>query len=88
VSSSSRPEVRLVVPPDERRRRAGGLWFAAAVSDALLVAVLLVGIAAGWPWWVVALAALVPLVVGLVAVRGALVLGRATRADSAGPPAR
>lgn len=78
MSERSRPrvEVRVAGGEDERARRIRGLLLAMAVCDALVVAVVVVGLAAGWPVWALALAALLPLAVGLLATRTAYVLHR------------
>jgi hypothetical protein len=65
----------------DRTRRVRGLFGAMAVCDALVIAIVAVGLAVGWPVWVVVLAALFPLVIGAFAVRMMYIL----RADRAGP---
>ena len=46
------------------------------VCDALVVAVVTVGLAVEWPLWAIGGAAVLPLVVGVVAARAAYVLSR------------
>jgi hypothetical protein len=60
----------------ERANRVRGLLIAMVACDLLVVAVIWVGLAAGWPVWGVALAVLLPLVEGVVAARAAYVLHR------------
>jgi 1,4-dihydroxy-2-naphthoate octaprenyltransferase len=74
-----RPRVRVVVDESTRRRRVRELSIAVVVCAALLVAILLVGLASAWSWWAVLLVGLVPLIVGGLAMRAAMVIGRSRR---------
>ena len=60
----------------DRARRVRGLLIAMVACDMLVVAVIAVGLAAGWPVWGVALAVLLPLAESVVAARAAYVLHR------------
>ena len=79
--------MRAVLADADRKRRVRGLLMAMAVCDALVVAVVAVGLAVDWPVWAVVLAALFPLAIGAFAVRMAFVLRGDLRGQPAGPAA-
>ncbi len=68
----------------DRGLRIRGLLIAMAACGALVVAVIVVGLAVEWPVWVVALAVLLPLVEGVVAARAAYVLHHQRAAPTPG----
>lgn len=79
--SDSKPYVRVSLTAEQRRARLRSLVLAMAVCDFLLVVLLI----AAFVWfdglarWALLVAALVPLAVTLLALRGVLVLGRGVR---------
>jgi hypothetical protein len=72
----SRVEFRAVLTDAARARRIRGLVFAAVTCITLVAAVVAVGLAVGWPVWVVVLASVLPLGVGLFAAATAYTLWR------------
>lgn len=68
----------------DRALRIRGLLIAMGACAALVVAVIAVGLAVDWPVWVLALAAFLPLIEGLVAARAAYVLHRQRAAPTVG----
>jgi fatty acid desaturase len=59
-----------------RKRSTRSLFLATAVCDALLVAIVLIGLSSGWLWWVLVATGLLPFLVGLYALRAIFVLNR------------
>lgn len=79
--TSPRPRVRMVLTEHQRRSRVRTLALAAGASVLLLVALVVVALGwdGGWVRWALLTAALVPLTMSLVALRGIVVLRRADR---------
>lgn len=79
--TESGPYVRVTLTEEQRRSRLRSLVLAMVVCDLLLVVL----VVAATTWfdglgrWALLLAALVPLTVSLLALRGVVVLGRAPR---------
>ena len=72
----SRVEFRAVLTDAARTRRIRGLVLAAVTCITLVAAVVAVGLEVGWPVWVVVLASVLPLGVGLFAAGTAYTLWR------------
>lgn len=72
----SRVEVRAVLSEPQRAGRVRGLVVAVLACAALVVAVVVVGLSAGWPVWALILVILLPLAIGLLAARTAYALHR------------
>ena len=76
---TDQPRRRVEVRPlDDATRRSStrSLLLATAACDALLVAIVLVGLSSGWPWWVLVATGLLPFLIGLYALRAIFVLNR------------
>lgn len=71
----------MVLTEQQRRSRVRTLMLAAGASVLLVVALVVVALGAdgGWVRWALLAAALVPLTLALVAIRGIVVLSRMAR---------